>query len=101
MALEEIWLEDRTGETFEISEMSESLYLFYKERFGVQITHAEDRVGLATSPDWSDASSELPMKPGDPCGFVERLSWAQDGEIVEFSRTWFDTSKARYVARLR
>ncbi|NKW78361.1 GntR family transcriptional regulator, partial [Rhodobacteraceae bacterium R_SAG7] len=31
---------------------------------------------------------------------IERFSWAQTPDAVEFSRTWFDTDKALYVQRL-
>lgn len=95
-ALEEIWLDGARAD--ELGEPSESLYLHYRRQLGLIVVRAEDRVGLAPRPDWGTG---LELPPGTPCGHVERVAWAQDGRRCEYSRTWFDTSVARYVARLR
>ena len=42
---------------------------------------------------------EIKKDPSKPWGFVERVSWDQQGRQVEFSKTWFDTKTTRYVAR--
>jgi len=97
VALEEIWLDGAQVRRITAADLSESLYLFYRDRLGLLIARIEDRVGLAPAPDWLDAPGVLP--PG-PVGFIERISWSQAGESVEASRTWFDTDKARYVSRL-
>ena len=34
-------------------------------------------------------------------GFVERFGETADGETAEYSRTWFDAERARYVSRMR
>jgi GntR family transcriptional regulator len=98
-AVEEIWLDGRFAGKIAASDLSESLYHTYRTRYGLLITRAEDRVGLDTVPDWTPGS--FPLSPGTPCGFVERLSRAQDGAPAEYSRTWFDPQTTRYVARLR
>ena len=99
VALEEIWLDGHWAERISADELSDSLYLYYKQRLGLWIASADDSVGLSTIPDWSPATFQL--APGAACGYVERLSWSQENQPAEFSRTWFDTGVARYVARIR
>jgi len=98
IAVEEIWL-DRDSGAVQPGALSDSLYHFYKKQLGFWISHAEDRIGIGTVPDW--APDHHSQRPGDACGYIERLSWANAPEAVEFSRTWFDTSRALYVQRLR
>ncbi|WP_281253238.1 GntR family transcriptional regulator [Puniceibacterium sediminis] len=96
--LEEIWLDGAYADRLDPGEMSESLYLYYREALGLWITRVEDRVGLGRVPDW--APDRLGPRPGQPCVMVERISWGQDGARAEVSRNWIDTTVARYVARL-
>lgn len=98
-AVEEIWLDGSYADTITTADLSESLYLFYRERLGLWIVRAEDRVGVGTVPDWTVPAFPLPA--GAVCGFIERLSWAQDGAIAEYSRTWFDPGKVRYISRMK
>ncbi len=98
-ALEEIWLDGSAAETLSRADMSESLYLYYKNHLGFWITRVQDQVGLGHVPDW--APPEFGRRPGEACGYVERISWTQSNVSIEFSRTWFDHEKARYVARLK
>ena len=81
------------------SEVLESLYLYYRTKLGLWITRAEDRIGIGTVPDWTPPAFGLTA--GAPCGFIERFSRTDTGETAEFSRTWFNTDVARYVARMR
>ena len=98
-ALEEIWLDGAFATSIAASDLSESLYLFYREKLGLWIARAEDRVGLGVVPDWRvDA---FPLRPGSPCGYIERLAQSQTGETVEYSRTWFDPNKVRDISRLK
>ncbi|MHA7875153.1 GntR family transcriptional regulator [Roseivivax sp.] len=97
--LEEIWLDGAAVAEIDRSDLSESLYLYYRERLGLVITRAEDRLGVAPVPDWVPGASTL--TPGETAGFIERVSQAADGARVEYSRTWFDSRHVRYVARLR
>lgn len=99
IAVEEIWLDAGYTDKILIDDLSDSLYLYYKTRLGFWITRAEDHVSIDQVPDWS--SAEFGPLPGETCGYIERVSWDQDNQSAEFSRTWFDTTKARYVARIR
>lgn len=98
-AVEEIWLDGSRAEHIGIEDLSDSLYLYYRQALGIWISRAEDRVGVGIVPDW--APPEFGLTPGAAAGFIERIGWAQDGASAEFSRTWFDHTVARYVSRLR
>ncbi len=99
VALEEIWLDGSMTDSINAAELSQSLYLYYKNALGFWISKAEDRVGLDRVPDW--ATDACGMEKGAPCAHVERLSWAQGSAPVEYSRTWFNADRARYVSRLK
>ncbi|MFZ5964801.1 GntR family transcriptional regulator [Thalassococcus sp. BH17M4-6] len=96
--LEEIWLDAAYTPRIDADDLSESLYLYYREKLGLWISRVEDRVGLAPVPDWADPA--FGNASGTPCVMVERISWAQDGARAEVSRNWIDTTVATYVARL-
>jgi GntR family transcriptional regulator len=98
-AVEEIWLDGAYADRIEIADLSESLYLYYRNRLGLWIQRAEDHVGLGRVPDW--APTEFGPPPNSAASMIERISWAQDGAKAEYSCTWFDHDKARYIARLR
>ena len=98
-ALEEIWLDAARAERVRSSDLNESLYLYYRQALGIWIARAVDRVGAAPVPGWAEPPFE--SRPGATVGYVERVAEDQEGAPVEFSRTWFDTAVARYVARLR
>lgn len=98
-AVEEIWLDVSRAERLAADDLSESLYLHYRNALGFHIARADDRVGVGKVPRW--APRAFPLKPGAMAGFVERIGWADDGASAEFSRTWFDPATARYVARIR
>ncbi|MBN9669788.1 GntR family transcriptional regulator [Roseibium aggregatum] len=98
IAVEEIWLDGDAG-TVRRDLLSDSLYRFYQRHLGFWIKRAEDRVTIAKVPDWSP--DIFPVAPGTVTGFVERFSWTEKREPIEFSRTWFDTGKAHYVQRLK
>ncbi len=98
-ALEEIWLDAGWTETVQRSEILESLYLYYRTKLGLWITRAEDQIGIGTVPDW--APDMFGLASGAPVGFIERWSRTETNEIAEYSRTWFNTEVARYVARMR
>ncbi|AML53295.1 GntR family transcriptional regulator [Falsihalocynthiibacter arcticus] len=98
VAIEEIWLDQNAG-TVPAGVLSDSLYHFYQKQLGFWIARAEDRVGIQDVPDWSPETFGKPA--GAISGYIERLSWAQEPEAVEFSRTWFDTDRALYVQRMK
>ena len=99
VAAEEIWLDHSSVPHIQPAQISQSLYKFYKERLGIWIVRAEDWVGISPLPDWADGL--LSPNAGTACGFIERFGWSQDGQKVEYSRTWYDTNAARYVARIK
>ena len=98
IAVEEIWLDKAAG-VVDPAGLSDSLYQYYRMRLNIWISRAEDYVTIGKVPAW--APDQFPPASGSMTGFIERLSWADTREPVEYSRTWFDTSQARYVQRLR
>ena len=96
-ALEQIWLDAKFAERITVTDLSDSLYQFYKKNLGLWIARVEDVVSFAEMPDWTPKA----LSAGQTCGYVERKSWSQDGMLAEVSRTWFDVNNARYVARMR
>jgi GntR family transcriptional regulator len=98
-AVEEIWLDARFVETLSREELSESLYLFYRTKLSLWIVRAEDQIGLDCVPDWTPKA--FGPQPGSPVPHVLRISHDQNGARAEVSRTWFDHTIARYVARLK
>lgn len=99
VALEEIWLDGRFAPQLAAEALSESLYRFYRDRLGLVIVRVEDRVGVGVVPSWREPRFRPAV--GARCGFIERVSWGQDGARAEFSRTWFDSDRARYISRIR
>lgn len=97
VAAEEVWL-DATQGTVRAEELGPSLYDHYRQRLGFWISAAEDRVGCAPLPGWA---AGIGLAPGEPAGFVERLSWASGPRPVEFSRTWFNPARCVYTQRMR
>lgn len=96
-AIEEIWLDGSYATSIDKEALSDSLYMFYKEQLGFWITRTEDRVGVATTPEWGP--SEWPPSRVSHCGFVERHSRDQKGKLAEYSRTWFDPTTVHFVSR--
>lgn len=99
VAVEEIWLDGARADGLRKQDLSESVYLFYRQSLGIWIARAEDRVGIGVVPGW--VPDNFGLAAGTPCGHVERIARDQDGTPVEYSRTWFDPVRARYVARLK
>ncbi|WP_305985303.1 GntR family transcriptional regulator [Roseibium sp. MMSF_3544] len=98
IAVEEIWLDGDCG-IVKRDLLSDSLYRFYQKQLGFWILRAEDRVTIGKVPDW--APEAFSKAPGSLTGFIERFSWADRSEPIEYSRTWFDTDRAHYVQRLK
>lgn len=98
MAVEEIWLDAGAG-VLEARMISDSLYATYRKVLDLWIQRAEDRVSLAPVPDW--APDTYPPRPGQMVGYIERFAWGHAPKAVEFSRTWFDPTRAVYVQRLK
>jgi GntR family transcriptional regulator len=99
VALEEIWLDGRFASQLRMRDLLDSLYLYYKRSLGLVISRIEDRIGVALVPEWAPAGFSL--MPGEVAGFIERLSWSQENQPAEYSRTWFNAGVARYTNRLQ
>lgn len=98
VALEEIWLDARFAEQLDREAISESLYLYYRDTLGLVVSGIEDRVGMGEVPDWTVPAFAPPAGQLRP--MVERRSRGAQGDLVEYSRSWFDHDKARYVNRM-
>nr|WP_217357379.1 GntR family transcriptional regulator [Ruegeria arenilitoris] len=98
IAVEEIWLDDSAGLIDRLL-LSDSLYRYYQQQLGFWITRAVDRVSVGRLPDWTPAHFTRPA--GETVGYIERFSWSERPEPVEFSKTWFDPDRATYVQRLK
>jgi GntR family transcriptional regulator len=97
IVIEGIWVAGDAGEV-PPNALSDSLYHFYQNIWGSGV-HAEDRVSVAGVPAWPPDSFTKPT--GVLTGYIEHFSWADKPEAVEFSRTWFDATRAVYVQRLK
>ena len=98
IALEEIWFDAGRAGAIDKTELSESLYQFYRNHCGVIIGTVEDWLGVDAIPDWVPSEFHLPA--GTITGFIERLGHASEIGAFEYSRTWFDQNRARYVSRM-
>lgn len=98
-ALEEIWLDASVADALNADEMSESLYLHYRQHLKLHIARAEDHIGLGHVPAW--APSDCPLRPGATTPLITRLAWDGQNRQVEVSLTWFDSNTTRYVSRLK
>lgn len=98
-AVEEIWLDASHVSRISIGDLSESLYLYYRQKLGLWIARAQDSIGQGPLPDWTPA--EFPHPASSPLPLVTRISWNQEGQAVEASWTWYDPQTVRYVARLK
>lgn len=99
VAMEEIWLDGKWADQIKRADLSDALYHYYQKSLGLLISRVEDKVGIGELPRWS--TPDIGRGPGEPAGFVERRSLATGGEVVEYSRTWFNPDRARYVARFK
>ncbi len=98
IAVEEIWLDESAGR-IDRNLLSDSLYRYYQQQLGFWITRAEDRVSVAALPGWTPPG--FTKLAGQTAGYIERFSWSEKSEPVEFSKTWFDPDRATYVQRLK
>ena len=73
IALEEIWLDGAQRASIAISDLSDSLYHFYRHELGLVIASVEDRIGVDAMPDWTPQTFH--RKAGETAGYIERISW--------------------------
>ncbi len=98
IALEEIWLDGAQRDVVVVSDLSDSLYHFYRHELGLVIASVEDRIGVDVMPDWAPPAFHL--KAGQTAGHIARVSWTAAKQPAEFSRTWFDPARATYISRM-
>jgi GntR family transcriptional regulator len=98
VALEEIWLDGASRAEIATDDLSDSLYHFYRHDLGIVIASVEDRIGLDAMPDWTPAAFHVPA--GKIAGYIARVSWTAAKEPAEYSRTWYDATRASYISRM-
>ena len=98
IALEEIWFEGAGTQALTAEELGDAMYLFYQQRYKIWIARVQDSIKVAAAPDWAKVPCGL--KPGQSAGFIQRLSWAVDNTLAEYSETWFDPAVCHYSSRL-
>jgi GntR family transcriptional regulator len=98
VALEEIWFDGAHCEQLQASELGDSMYLFYQQRFGLWIARVEDRIAAGPVPQW--ATPAFGQAAGEAAGFIERSSWTASNELAEYSHTWFNPALACYSSRM-
>ncbi|MBB3986411.1 GntR family transcriptional regulator [Sagittula marina] len=96
--LEEIWLDAEYAPRVTRADLSESLYLYYRDKLGLTVRRVEDRMSVAEVPAWAPLA--YGVAPGGLTLCATRISFDQEGRRAEVSRGWIDTSVATYVARL-
>lgn len=97
-AVEEIWLDAGRAERLD-RDLPDALYHHYATAFDLHIAQVEDAVGVARAPNW--APPAFAPGPGALVGHVRRRARDRDGAPAEFSETWFDFEKVRYMNRMR
>jgi len=98
IAIEEIWLDGSHRDIITVGDLSDSLYHFYREDLGLVIASVTDEIGVGRVPEW--APDAFHLRAGTTTGYIERISRTATGDAAEFSRTWFDSGKSRYVSRM-
>ena len=91
-AVEDIWL----ATTVQISEsmLQPALYQMYRESLHLWIAEVEDRISLRPAPGYV-----IEVLKTEKLGFVERRALDADGELIEYSHTWFNADICHYNAR--
>lgn len=97
VAIEQIWIKQAHSKNLPNEDLSESLYLHYRNHFGFWISRVEDQLTCGKPPKW--VNQQLQLDPNEMLGLVKRLSWSQEDNIEEFSLTWYKPNECRYVAR--
>ncbi|MEM9600753.1 MAG: GntR family transcriptional regulator [Pseudomonadota bacterium] len=95
VAYERIWTAMPDQPVCETS-ISDSLYAWYRDTYGVIITRVEDKVGVAPLPDGARLNA---IRSGQAAGYIERRAWDQADQPAEYSQTWFDSAQARFFSR--
>ncbi|MEP1231305.1 MAG: GntR family transcriptional regulator [Litorimonas sp.] len=97
IALEQIWLDGRFAKDMHISDVSDSLYEYYKSALNLVMSRIEDKVSFQPVPEGSPPEFNMPR--GAMAGYIERIAWDQFDQPAEFSKTWFNPNICHYVNR--
>ncbi|TPE51527.1 GntR family transcriptional regulator [Maribrevibacterium harenarium] len=97
VAMEQIWFKHAHAPNLKPKDLHESLYLHYRDHFSFWISRVEDEIDCAVAPNWVTDHLGLPQETILPK--VHRRSWSNEGLIEEFSFTWYDPTRCRYIAR--
>lgn len=106
-AIEEIWIDAPEGRNLGLKDLSDSLYLYYRENLKFWVTSVEDQVSVNTIPAWTPATFAASLSASDETseqkiwGHIQRKSYDQNNMLAEYSLTWFNPEVARYVARIK
>lgn len=92
VAVEDIWV----ATTVQINEsmLQPALYQMYRESLRLWIAEVEDRISTRPAPSYV-----IDVLGTENLGFVERRGLDADGQLIEYSRTWFDADICHYNAR--
>jgi len=82
-----------------VSELPNSLYTLYQNKYGVSIISAKDELHAVTAPP--DCAARLKLDKGAAVLMVERSSITFDGRVVEKSRAYCNTEKFVYASDLK
>lgn len=97
VAMEQIWFKHSHDPDLKPKDLHESLYLHYREQFSFWISRVEDEIDCDSAPNWVTQQLGLAEKTVMPQ--VHRRSWSNENTIEEFSFTWYDPKRCRYIAR--
>lgn len=81
----------------EIEQLHESLYVHYREHFDFWIARVEDKISCELPPVWVRAL--LGLAADAPCVRIDRRGFSNHERAEEYSITWFDPARCRYLAR--
>ena len=92
VAVEDIWV----ATTVQISDsmLQPALYQMYRESLRLWIAEVEDRISTRPAPSYV-----IDVLGTENLGFVERRGLDSDGQLIEYSHTWFDADICHYNAR--
>jgi len=81
------------------TELPNSLYTLYQEKFGISIVSVRDELHVTQLP--SEYADDLGLAAGAPVLMVERASINIDGRAVEWSQAYCSTEKFVYSVHLK
>lgn len=76
-----------------------ALFDVLASRFGITI--AEGRRSISARPASSDVATNLGLAPGAPVLYLEQVSFTDDGEAIEYSDVWINSTRVTITAVLQ